>query len=46
VAKKVERMLLARTTKHRKQALSVGRTRMRELRGADSTIAPAKKFRP
>jgi circadian clock protein KaiC len=35
VAKKVEKTLLARTTESRKQELSRGRTRMRELRGGD-----------
>jgi circadian clock protein KaiC len=46
VAKQVERMLLARTTKHRKKAQSVGRTRMRELRGGDGAGAARRKSRP
>jgi circadian clock protein KaiC len=36
VAKQVEKALLVRTTESRKRELSVGRTRMRELRGADA----------
>ncbi|HEY4066850.1 MAG TPA: circadian clock protein KaiC [Burkholderiaceae bacterium] len=36
VAKQVEKSLLARTTEGREQELSRGRTRMRELRGADA----------
>ena len=38
VAKQVEKALLARTTQTRKGELSQGRTRMRELRGADAAI--------
>jgi circadian clock protein KaiC len=38
-AKQVERALLVRTTKTREAELSGGRTRMRELRGADPTKA-------
>jgi circadian clock protein KaiC len=41
-AKQVEQALLARTTKGREGELSRGRTRMRELRGADATI-PGRK---
>ena len=41
-AKQVEKALLARTTKTRKGELSQGRTRMRELRGADAVIAGRK----
>jgi len=39
VAKKVEKTLLTRTTESRKQELSRGRKRMRELRGGDAAIA-------
>jgi circadian clock protein KaiC len=46
VAKQIERMLLDRTTKHRKKALSVGRTRMRQLRGGDGAGAARRKSRP
>jgi circadian clock protein KaiC len=35
MAKQVEKTLLARTTESRNGALSEGRTRLRELRGAD-----------
>jgi circadian clock protein KaiC len=35
VAKQVEKALLVRTTESRRRELSGGRTRMRELRGAD-----------
>jgi circadian clock protein KaiC len=42
VAKQVEKALLVRSTKSRKGELSRGRTRMRELRGADAAI-PARK---
>jgi circadian clock protein KaiC len=42
VAKQVEKALLARTTESLKGALSLGRTRMRELRGADVAIARRK----
>ena len=38
VAKQVEKTLLARTTASRECELSRGRTRMRELRGADTAI--------
>lgn len=41
-AKQVERQLLIRTTKTREAELSGGRSRMRELRGADPTRRPAK----
>lgn len=41
-AKQVEQALLAHTTKGREGELSRGRTRMRELRGADATI-PGRK---
>jgi circadian clock protein KaiC len=37
-AKRVEKALLARTTKIRKGQLSRGRTRMEELRGADAAV--------
>jgi circadian clock protein KaiC len=40
-AKKVERALLIRTTKTREAELSGGRSRMRELRGADATKVAA-----
>jgi len=43
LAKQVEKTMLARTTESRQQALSRGRTRMRELRGADPTIPGRKK---
>ena len=36
IAKQAEKALLMRTTESRKRELSVGRTRMRELRGADA----------
>jgi circadian clock protein KaiC len=42
VAKQVEKALLARTTESLQGALSLGRTRMRELRGADVAIARRK----
>jgi circadian clock protein KaiC len=42
VAKQVEKALLARTTTSRKRELSRGRTRMRELRGADAAIPRVK----
>jgi circadian clock protein KaiC len=42
VAKQVEKTLLARTTQSRKGELSRGRTRMRELRGADAVIRTRK----
>ena len=41
VAKQVEKTLLARTTESREGELSRGRTRMRELRGADAAIGAA-----
>jgi len=41
-AKQVEKSLLARTTESRERELSRGRTRMRELRGADPAI-PARR---
>ncbi len=44
VAKQVENALLARTTQTRKGELSRGRTRMRELRGADAAV-PGRKAR-
>lgn len=44
VAKKVEKALLVRTTESRKRELSGGRSRMRELRGAD-VAKPAKPVR-
>jgi circadian clock protein KaiC len=44
VAKKVEKTLLTRTTQSRQRELSRGRTRMRELRGADATV-PKRKVR-
>jgi circadian clock protein KaiC len=42
VAKQVEKTLLTRTTESRELELSRGRTRMRELRGADRAH-PARK---
>jgi len=42
VAKQVEKTLLARTTESRKRELSRGRTRIRELRGADAAM-PGRK---
>lgn len=42
VAKQVEKTLLARTTESRNKALSRGRIRMRELRGADSPLKGTK----
>ncbi|CAN5305746.1 circadian clock protein KaiC [soil metagenome] len=42
VAKQVEKALLAKTTGARERELSLGRSRMRELRGADSTKAERK----
>src|SRR4029079_19177007 len=42
VAKQVEKTLLERTTHSRKGELSRGRTRIRELRGADATIQARK----
>jgi circadian clock protein KaiC len=42
VAKQVEKALLARTTESREGLLSRGRTRMRELRGADAAIPERK----
>ena len=41
-AKQVEKALLARTTETREGELSRGRTRMKELRGADAAI-PVRK---
>jgi circadian clock protein KaiC len=41
-AKQVEKALLARTTETRKGELSLGRTRMGELRGADVTASARK----
>jgi len=40
VAKQVEKTLLTRTTESRKKELSRGRSRNRELRGADEAILP------
>ena len=45
VAKQVEKALLARTTETRKGELSQGRTRIRELRGADVAV-PGRKAGP
>jgi circadian clock protein KaiC len=42
VAKQVEKTLLTRTTESREQELSRGRTRMRELRGADAAHSSRK----
>ena len=42
VAKQVEKTLLAHTTRTRKGALSVGRIRMRELRGGDAANSKRK----
>lgn len=44
-AKQVEKALLARTTEIRKGELSLGRTRMGQLRGADVTVSPRKASR-
>ena len=44
-AKQLEKALLVRTTQNREEALSLGRTQMRELRGADAAI-PAQKLQP
>ena len=46
VAKQVEKALLARTTESREGELSRGRTRMRELRGADAATPGAKVSAP
>jgi circadian clock protein KaiC len=46
LAKQVEKTLLARTTESRDQAVSRGRTRMRELRGADPATPVRKTGRP
>ena len=43
VAKKVEKALLVRTTESRKRELSGGRSRIRELRGADVAIPVRKR---
>jgi circadian clock protein KaiC len=45
-AKQVEKELLARTTEAREGELSRGRTRLRELRGADAAIPGAKVSMP
>jgi circadian clock protein KaiC len=45
LAKQVEKSLLARTTQSSKGEVSRGRTRMRELRGADATARLPKGFR-
>jgi circadian clock protein KaiC len=42
VAKQVEKALLTRTTDSRERELSRGRTRMKELRGADAAISRRK----
>jgi len=42
VAKQVEKELLTRTTQSRERELSRGRTRVRELRGADAAM-PGRK---
>ena len=42
VAKQVEKALLGRATQSRKGQLSRGRTRIRELRGADATMTGRK----
>jgi circadian clock protein KaiC len=42
LAKQVEKALLARTIESRERELSLGRARMRELRGADTTKAERK----
>jgi circadian clock protein KaiC len=44
IAKKVEKALLVRTTESRKRELSGGRSRMRELRGADAARPVRKRF--
>ena len=45
VAKKVEKTLLTRTTESRVKELSLGHSRMRELRGGDAAIPHRKKAR-
>jgi circadian clock protein KaiC len=45
-AKQVEKALLTRTTESRERVLSQGRTRMRELRGADAAKPGAEVKRP
>ncbi len=42
LAKQVEKTLLSRTTESHKKALSRGRVRMRELRGADALLPEPK----
>jgi circadian clock protein KaiC len=44
-AKQVEKTLLVRSTESRKRDLSGGRTRMKELRGADAATTPQKVTR-
>ena len=46
VAKQVEKALLVRSTQSHEGELSRGRTQMKELRGADATIAGSKKASP
>ena len=46
VAKQVEKALLVRTTQSDKGELSRGRTQIKELRGADATIAVGKETPP
>jgi circadian clock protein KaiC len=46
VAKRVEKALLVRTTQSDKGELSRGRTQIKELRGADATIAVGKETPP
>jgi circadian clock protein KaiC len=45
-AKQVEKALLARTTRSRKGELSLGRTRILELRGADAELPKRKGTTP
>jgi circadian clock protein KaiC len=46
VAKQVEKALLVRSTQSHEGELSRGRTQMKELRGADATVAGGKASRP
>jgi circadian clock protein KaiC len=46
VAKQVEKTLLDRTTKSREGAITRGRVRMRELRGADTAVTRRKERLP
>jgi circadian clock protein KaiC len=46
VAKQVEKALLTRTTGSREREVARGRSRMRELRGADVAVPKRKESRP